>query len=298
MPILPEVAAAIHGFRPRSVDEVAAGFAREVVAAAAPQNVDRAKSLLFACSKLGAFGASCGLELRPEVLLHPSVIERFIATAGQQLSPPTRRTVRTNLRHVSRRVLVGDPGPMSLPRERSKAPYAPAEIGGYLALGDAQPTEARRMRAGALICLGAGAGLMGTDLRSVAGTDIVERSGGVIVVVGGRRPRPVPVLAEFHSRLLAAAAFAQDRSVIGGSDPSRHNITTPLISSLAGGTDLARLDLGRLRATWLVSVAGHIGLRAFMDAAGICCSQRLGDLIATLAAPSEPEAVSVLGGTS
>jgi hypothetical protein len=41
-----------------------------------------------------------------------------------------------------------------LPRERSKQPYGAAEVGGFLALADAQPTRERRMRAAALVCLG------------------------------------------------------------------------------------------------------------------------------------------------
>ena len=39
---------------------------------------------------------------------------------------------------------------------------SPAEIGGYLARADAQPTVAGRMRASGLVCLGAGAGLICT----------------------------------------------------------------------------------------------------------------------------------------
>ncbi len=52
-------------------------------------------------------------------------------------------------------------------------------------------------------------------------------------------------------------------------------MTTPLISSLSGGADLPRLDTGRLRSTYLAAMARQIGLRAFMDAAGIACTQRL-----------------------
>ena len=37
------------------------------------------------------------------------------------------------------------PADVPLSRERAKAPYNPAEIGGYLALADAQPTLERRM---------------------------------------------------------------------------------------------------------------------------------------------------------
>jgi hypothetical protein len=56
------------------------------------------------------------------------------------------------------------------------------------------------------------------------------------------------------------------------------------------------LEAGRLRATWLVACAELIGLRAFMDAAGVTCSQRLGDLVSYLPAPPEAAAVALLGG--
>jgi hypothetical protein len=65
---------------------------------------------------------------------------------------------------------------------------------------------------------------------------------------------------------------------------------------VAGGADLGTLDVGRLRATWLVSCAQAIGLKAFMDAAGITCTQRLGDLVSTLDAVAERRAVELLGG--
>jgi hypothetical protein len=86
--------------------------------------------------------------------------------------------------------------------------------------------------------------------------------------------------------------------VIGGFSAQRRNVTADLKASVAGGADLPALDTGRLRATWLVEAAGAIGLRAFMDAAGITCSQRLGDLVATLAARTEEDAVALLGGAS
>jgi len=83
--------------------------------------------------------------------------------------------------------------------------------------------------------------------------------------------------------------------VVGGNDPHRHNVTTPLISSLSGGGDLPRLETSRLRSSWLAEVAAFIGLRAFLDAAGVTCTQRLGDLVAAIEAPSEREAVTLLG---
>ena len=289
----------IAAWRPVSASPEAAAFARQVVTAVAPAGRDRARNLLWAAGKLAGYGIGLGLEPAPQVLLHPSVIERFTAHAPG-LSGPARRTLRTNLRFIARAVVPHlDPADAPLPRERAKAPYTPAEISGYLALADAQPTMARRMRASALVCLGAGAGLIRAGLRNVRGTDIVCRSGGVIVTVrGGHAPRVVPALARYHGRLLASAEFAGGALVTGGADPARHNVSNPLAGSLAGGAGLPRLDTSRLRATWLADAARLIGLPTFLHAAGITCSQRLGDIIAGLDPGGEEQAVALLGGLS
>jgi integrase len=282
-------------WRPSSVSPQAAAFARQVVPLAAPEGRERAKNLLWAVARLADYAIGLGLEPAPEVLLHPSVIERF-ARCAPGLSGVTRRTLRTNLRFIARRVVPQLlPADVPLPRERAKQPYSAAEIAGYLALADAQPAATRRMRAGGLVCLGAGAGLIRADLRAVRGTDVICRSGGVIVQVRGARPRVVPVLSRYHEQLVAAARFAGDGLVCGGADPGRRNITTPLTRSLSGGAGLPRLDTSRLRATWLADVAELLGLATFMHAAGITCSQRLGDLLAGLEPADEAAAVRLLG---
>ena len=207
-----------------------------------------------------------------------------------------RRTLRTNQRFIARRVVPQlHPPDAVLPRERAKAPYSAAEVAGYLALADAQPTAARRARAAGLVCLGAGAGLIRGDLRQIRGTDVIARSGGVIVAVRGARPRVVPVLAGYHERLLAAAASVGTGLVTGETEAARKNVTARLNSSLAGGGGLPHLDTSRLRATWLREVADLLGLATFLHAAGITCSQRLGDLVAGLEPAGEAEAVRLLG---
>jgi hypothetical protein len=288
----------VGSWQPSSVTAQAAAFARQVVLQAAPAGRERAKNLLWAAGRLADWGTGLGLEPAPEVLLHPSVIERFTAHAPG-LTGVTRRTLRTNLRFLARAVVPQlHPADAPLPRERAKAPYTPAEIDGYLALADAQPTLARRMRAAGLVGLGAGAGLIRADLRAVRGTDICRRSGGVVAEVRGARPRTVPVLARYHEILLAAAQFADQNLVTGGTSPERHNITNPLARSLAGGAGLPRLDTSRLRATWLADCAQLPGLATFLHAAGITCSQRLGDITATLQPGDEAEAVALPGRSS
>jgi integrase len=290
-----DVAAYIGRWRPSSVSPAAAAFARDVIARTGPGGRERAKNLLWAAAKLADYAIRLGLDAAPQVWLHPSVTERFTRCAPG-LSGVARRTLRTNLRFIGRRAVPQlYPADVPLPRERAKAPYSPAQIDGYLALADAQPAAARRMRAAGLVCLGAGGGLIRSDLRAVHGTDIACRSGGVVVTVRGARPRVVPVLSRYHQRLLAAARFAGNGLVCGGADPARRNITTPLTRSLSGGTGLPRRDTSRLRATWLAEVAQLLGLATFMHAAGITCSQRLGDLIAGLQPAAEQDAVRLLG---
>jgi integrase len=283
-------------WRPSSVSPEAAVFARDVVTRAGPPGRERARNLLWAAGKLADYGLGLGLEPVPGVLLHPSVAERFTRCAPG-LSGVARRTLRTNLRFIGRRVVPHlYPQDLPLPRGRAKQPYSPAEVAGFLALADAQPTAERRMRAAGLVCLGAGAGLIRGDLREARGTDVACRSGGVVVQVRGPRARVVPVLSRYHAPLLAAARLAGDALVCGGVDPGRRNVTSRLVASLDGGGGLPRLDTSRLRATWLAECGGLLGLATFMAAAGISCSQRLGDLVAGLEPAGEEQAVRLLGG--
>lgn len=297
---LPAAAAAraIAAYAPRSVSLAAAAFARETVARAGPRTPARAKALLFAAGRLACFGERVGLELSPGVLLSEAVIERFILTGTGGLSPATVRTLRTSLRALARALeAYPRPGPVALARERAKAPYTDAEIDGFLRLAACQSTAARGMRATALVCLGAGAGVIAGELRHLRGSDVECRAGGVLVTVGGVRARSVPVLDRYQQPLLAAAGFAGGRLICGGRNPGRLNVTDRLCRALSADASLPRLEGGRLRSTWLVACAEAIGLGAFMQAAGITCSQRLGDLAATLPQASEAELVWLLGGS-
>ena len=91
------------GWQPSSVSPQAAGFARTVVTQAAPGGRERAKNLLWAAGRLADWAIGLGLDPVPEVLLHPSVIERFAAHAPG-LTGVTRRTLRTSLRFLARAV--------------------------------------------------------------------------------------------------------------------------------------------------------------------------------------------------
>ena len=292
------IAGAIVGWRSRVLSERAQQFAREVTLAAAPGSVGRAKALMFAAGRLAAFGERVGLELSPGLLLSEPVIERLVRVGCDGLAPASVRTLRTNLRALARSLeRYPEPLAMALARERAKHPYSTVEIEGYLRLAATLSTRRRRMRARALVCLGAGAGVIASELRNVRGSDVVERAGGVLVFVSGRRARSVPVLCRYQEPLLEAAAFAAQSFIVGGREPGRRNLTDELCALLSSDSSLPRLQSGRLRSTWLTACAERIGLGAFMQAAGITCSQRLGDLANQLPTASEPELVALLGGS-
>jgi hypothetical protein len=273
----------IDGYRAAGVAPAAVGFARVVVAATAPAGPARARSLLWVCSRLAAWGMAVGLEPTAPVLLHRSVIERYVAVGMAGRSTTARRTARTNLRWVARRCGVAvDPRPVALARPRAKAPYSPGEVAAFFALAAAQPTEARRHRLVGLLCLGLGAGLQGADLRTVTGSHVAARPGGMVVTVEGPRPRSVPVLARYQARLAGSAAFAGTQPICGGISPSRQNLTAHLVGKLAGGADLVRLEVSRLRCTWLCEQLERLGVPQLLAAAGVAHSQRIWDLAATL----------------
>jgi integrase len=294
----PESALVLERWSPRAHCKEAAEFARSVVAQCGPLGPSRCRTLLWCCASLARFGIGIGLEPVPGALLRPSVIERFVVVGLSSASFSRRRDVRTNLRHVARKVVpeLFEPAPAPLSRSRAKMAYRPDEIAGYLALADAQPTVARRMRLQGLICLGAGAGLGGGDVRSVRGSDVVVSSGGVLVRVEGRSPRVVPVLSPYHRRLLESARFSGGGYLCGGRSASRRNVTNNLVDSISGGSGLERLEISRLRVTWLVTQATRLGLRGLFQAAGFSFSQQLCDLVARLEELRDDELVLLLGG--
>ena len=72
--------------------EAAGVFARSAVAAADPSSPARAKALLWACARLADFASSVGLQPTAQVVLHPSVIERFVLVGCAEVSGASRRT--------------------------------------------------------------------------------------------------------------------------------------------------------------------------------------------------------------
>jgi hypothetical protein len=224
-------------------------------------------------------------------VLCEATVERFVLVGCPAVSPATRRTLRTNLRALARAIeRYPEPSAVPLARERAKRPYSLTEVDGFLRLAGAR---AARERADLL-------GRGGGDHHGRVPARPRQRHWlpcGRSDRRGQRSARAVPVSERYHERLLEAAAFAGDRYVIGGRNPDRQNATDSLCAALSTDLALPRLQAGRLRSTWLVECAERIALGVFMQAAGLSCSQRLGDLTAQLPPATEHELVTLLGAT-
>ena len=149
-----------------------------------------------------------------------------------------------------------------------------------------------------MLCLGLGAGLDGLDMRYVTGHHVLERSGGLVVVVEGARARVVPVLERYQAMLVVCASFSGAHNMAGGIAPTRKNVTTPVLARLSGGVDLKRLSVSRMRSTWISEQLERLGVPALLRAAGLKYSQRLFDLALSLPQLDEAELVLLLGGSS
>jgi integrase len=278
----------------------ASAFARSAVLACDPAGTCRARTLLWTCARLAAFGIGIGLVPLAEVLLEEAVIERFVAVGLSRLTESTRRSVRANLRFVAARCCprVAPARSAEIGRDQLIPPYGAAEVAAMFSLARHQPTAARQMRLQALLCLGLGAGLSGSDLRQVTGQHVQERHGAVVVEICGRRERTVPVLARYGEKLLVSARYSGAAYLTGGSSPERRNLTARLVGNLAGGDDAPRIEPRRLRVTWLVEVCQLTGLGGLLGAAGITSSGRLGDIAAHCPPLGGKELAVLLGAIS
>ena len=101
---MPAVAGYIARWRPSSVSPEAAAFARDVITTAGPRRAGAGEEPAVGGGQARRLRIGLGLDAVPEVLLHPSVTERFTRCAPG-LSGVARRTLRTNLRFIGRRVV-------------------------------------------------------------------------------------------------------------------------------------------------------------------------------------------------
>lgn len=162
---------------------------------------------------------------------------------------------------VRARVLEMEPAALRAePRTRGRGkaiPYGDVEVVALLAAAAAQRVAKRRIHAAAAICLGVGAGVVGTDAASVRATDVLEvvtAAGAAVAVRAGARV--VPVHAAFVPGLRrAAAAAGADGFLVGGRGDRLKRIGAVYTGVAASDPSLPRLNSARLQSTWVAMQA-------------------------------------------
>lgn len=246
------------------------------VRALSPQGVESTRRLLSAGAGLLAYADKNHIPLQADVLFSDEVIERYVA-AGVKGRTGTRATVRSRLRRLKN---ANAPAcTPSISYRRVQPPYTRDELAGLWRMVSNQPTSERTRRLQALYCLGLAAGCDSTDLRHVYGTSVRTTGDLVVVDIGGRRPRTVPVLADVGETLIGLAEEAGQGLLIGG-NPNNIQMVNALVGSATGGEDLPRLNVSRLRHSWMVALmSARIPLSHLASLAGISTLRVFEDLL-------------------
>ncbi len=306
----PEITAVILGYTPRlPADEWGRvrSVTRDFVAAAQPVSIASAKQLMWIVSSYAVWaqthtGAST---LTIAVLADLDASHRYTTTGIAGVRKSTIETRRSTLDNAIRIIRDG-PRPKAGYRTGS-APYTRNEETRLILLACHQPTVLRRTRLGAVVALGAGAGLNSAEIRGVAPHHISEQqTDGIfylqVEVVAGARPRTVPLRNSHRSLLSDVLRWHRDNG-LNDSDLLTGTATNRNVVSMIVGqcntADGKPVDVNafRLRATWLLAVANtHIPLTALMAAAGLKSARPIADLIPYLPEPDPDEYATIIAG--
>lgn len=217
---------------------------------------------------------TAGVALDRDTIFSRELIMEFI-DRGNDTSQSYRGNDRSKLLRMSELLL----GPAKrtarlkpLPKTSIARPYSAAEVILLRAWADGQNTQRRTVNAHMLLALSLGAGLNGGEVMGMRCKHVTVDDEGVLVNVVDRRPRIVPVLAEWESTIKAVAQAALNPNMYlflpntrRPSGSALNNFTThrTIQGSVHASTQ-------RMRATWLVThMSAGTPPRHLLEAAGV-----------------------------
>ena len=261
------VAEVIERFSPKRVPPAVwsriEAIAREWVSRFGPETPIQAVHIMGIVTQLLFWADGEGEPLEPEVLLHPEMIERFLAVGLPNRKQSTGANYRSVLRKVGRSIL--GPGlfpfpTQGIPAQDPQAPYTAGEISAQQAWVGGMVTDHMRRNAMVLLALGLGAGLRADEMSRLRGTDVARDGSVVVVHVTERNIRDIPVLRSWESTVFDLSVevgeflvFRPDRTYV------QKGQTSNFIARCAKSAgEPPAFSLARLRVTWIVDhlVAG------------------------------------------
>lgn len=242
--------------------EVIGPFTQQAAIDAAPYVPYRYERVLSdICMHVHWCWSTAGLPLERSLVFHRDTIEEHIRTGCGHLSDPSRGNRRSSLLAVARTLL--PPGEAvtkltPLCRANPSRPYSPDEVSQLQSWALGQNTARRRRDAHTLLALGLGAGLSASEMRELRVGAISVDDEGVLVTVGGKRPRLVPVLQQWEAPLRHLHAHAPASRLAFGVErtrPASRNAITNFVARTKGVG--LKPQSQRLRATWIVTHLLH-----------------------------------------
>lgn len=255
-------------------------FVRAAVQEAAPGTAYSEKQLYPVMAKLGRWAIEvAALPLDREILLDAATIDEFAHGALITYTSAGRATMRSKLRAIAR-ALTGDDGAdeqVSIRRSAPVQPYSAEDLAALESWANGQHSEDRRTSAGALLALGAGAGLTGREIVAAQRGDVTSSGSALVVHVRGAAARTVPVLTEWEHVLMGRAADSHGWLFRAGQEGGNRNLITDFVSR---SHQRLNVQARRLRATWLVHhLTIGTPLPVLLTAAGLQSAEALDRLL-------------------
>lgn len=271
-----KIANYVPGSIPANVWEVIAEPVRDWVSKTNHATPLDARRALTATAQFARYcWQEAGLGLDPEDLFHLDLINEFVINALPDVSITTRSTYRSDLLKIARAVRPTDlalRGNTLIPaHEGVNPPYTPAEERLLWSWAEAQATQPAVINAKVMLAAGLGAGLFVNELMNLTARDVHVDDDGVLLTIGGDRPRIVPVRIEWEDTLatLAQAALRRDMYLFR---PGRRSITPNSVYNFVSRSKNRPfpISMQRLRTTWIINhLAAGVPVPVVRNAAGI-----------------------------
>ncbi len=256
----PEPARMVHHYKSQGIPsdrwDSVRPFVEDAVAIVAPACAYLAERLMVAVAPYVDWVVHVSGMPQVANVFHPVLIRRYISRDDLDLKDRTLRDYRSLLLRISE-VLLPDEQPISfapLNGQSATAPYTDLELRLLESWARGQSTASRRRSAGAVLALGAGAGLVPWEMQHLRRRDLTVDRDGVVAHVGGATPRDVPVLERWESLLRdAITGLDDDAWVLGGRNrTTTFNIVTPFINRTDFGSEPKPVP-NRMRTTSLTT---------------------------------------------
>jgi hypothetical protein len=213
-----------------------------------------------------------------------SEVDRYWRHGLDGYSAKTRNDYRSRLLNVSRSVNPGVDAPprvVGLGRVSLRPPYTAAEEVTIRRAALRQRTEGARQRLCAVVGLAGGAGLQPSDFRVLRGGDIELGDGvsPIVVRVPGEPGRVSVVRREYEPLVRAGVGPLAASALVVGNVEGRTTTPSKVIEKAELFDDVPRIDVGRLRSTWLLwLMTQRVPVQVILSVAGLATARSLAEL--------------------